>query len=70
MPKKQRRTSQNSGTGKLKANLGQKEAELEETSKVQMSHMGVAKAANRLSGNLLNAALNRFGRQATSAQRT
>jgi hypothetical protein len=44
MPRKQQSTRKDQQAGKPKPNLGQTEAELEKTSKEQMSHMGGGKS--------------------------
>ena len=43
MPTKRHPTHRDKSRGAMKANLGQKEAELEKTGKEQMSHMGAGK---------------------------
>jgi len=40
MPKKQQSSDKGRRAGKSKGNLGQKEAELQKTSKEELSHMG------------------------------
>jgi hypothetical protein len=44
MPRKKQSTHKDAAAGKYKADLGQKEAELEKTGKEQMSHMAGGKA--------------------------